>query len=69
MKRFVFVWAFVLFALTVMVNASNAASVKGKVGDPVRDNAVRMVEEGKKIFRFDTFGDEAFWGDALKIHQ
>jgi hypothetical protein len=25
--------------------------------------------EGQKTFRFDTFGDEAFWGDALKLHQ
>ena len=32
-------------------------------------NAVRMIEEGRQIFRFDTFGDEAFWGDALKLHQ
>jgi hypothetical protein len=25
--------------------------------------------EGQKTFRFDTFGDEAYWGDTLKIHQ
>jgi hypothetical protein len=25
--------------------------------------------EGQKVFRFDTFGDEAFWGDTLKLHQ
>jgi cytochrome c2 len=49
-----------------MATTSNAASKKG---DPVRGDAVRMVEEGKKIFRFDTFGDEAFWGDTLKLHQ
>ena len=24
---------------------------------------------GRNTFRFDTFGDEAFWGDALKLHQ
>jgi cytochrome c peroxidase len=24
---------------------------------------------GSKTFRFDTFGDEAFWGGALKLHQ
>jgi hypothetical protein len=24
---------------------------------------------GRQIFRFDTFGDEAFWGDALHLHQ
>jgi hypothetical protein len=29
----------------------------------------RLVEEGKQIFRFDTFGDEGFWGDTLKLHQ
>jgi hypothetical protein len=29
----------------------------------------RLVVEGKQIFRFDTFGDEGFWGDTLKLHQ
>src|SRR2546427_11924813 len=24
---------------------------------------------GRQIFRFDTFGDEAWWGDTLKLHQ
>src|ERR1041384_2390666 len=24
---------------------------------------------GRKIFRFDTFGDEAFWGDTLGLHR
>jgi len=24
---------------------------------------------GRNTFRYDTFGDEAFWGDALKLHQ
>jgi hypothetical protein len=28
-----------------------------------------MIKEGRQIFRFDTFGDEAFWGDALKLHH
>ena len=32
-------------------------------------HANRMLEEGRQIFRFDTFGDEAFWGDTLKLHQ
>ncbi|MBX5494991.1 MAG: hypothetical protein IRZ15_06615 [Bryobacteraceae bacterium] len=27
-----------------------------------------MVQEGQRTFRFDTFGDEAFWGDQLKLH-
>ncbi len=28
-----------------------------------------MIEEGRQIFRYDTFGDEGFWSDALKLHQ
>src|ERR1700682_4913173 len=28
-----------------------------------------MMENGKQIFRFDTFGSEAFWGDALQLHK
>jgi hypothetical protein len=32
-------------------------------------NAARMIGEGRRIFRYDTFGDEAFWGDALRLHQ
>ena len=32
-------------------------------------SALPVLEEGKQIFRFDTFGDEAFWGDTLKLHR
>ncbi len=32
-------------------------------------NADRMLAEGKQTFRFDTFGDEAFWTDALQLHR
>jgi len=32
-------------------------------------NAERMLAEGKQTFRFDTFGDEVFWGDALQLHR
>lgn len=37
--------------------------------DPVSHYALQMVDEGRKTFRHDTFGDEAFWGDTLKIHR
>src|ERR1044071_5663123 len=35
----------------------------------IRDNAAAAVRRGRDIFRFDTFGDEAFWGGALHLHQ
>jgi len=28
-----------------------------------------MIAAGRQTFRFDTFGDEAFWGDQLHLHQ
>ena len=28
-----------------------------------------MMEQGREIFRYDTFGDEAFWGDTLRLHE
>ncbi|HZR70239.1 MAG TPA: hypothetical protein VFB01_14455 [Burkholderiales bacterium] len=32
-------------------------------------SAERMVEQGRGIFRFDTFGSEHFFGDALQLHK
>ena len=37
--------------------------------DPVIKNAAAIIRDGRNIFRFDTYGDEAFWGDALQLHQ
>jgi hypothetical protein len=35
----------------------------------IRDHAARLVQEGRRIFRFDTFGSEAFWGGGLRLHE
>jgi hypothetical protein len=37
--------------------------------DKISGNAQQMLRQGKQIFRFDTFGDEVFWGDTLKLHK
>src|SRR5262245_30805669 len=37
--------------------------------DKIERNAKEMLEEGKKIFRFDTFGSEDFWGGKLRLHE
>ena len=34
-------------------------------GSPPAD----LVAQGRQIFRFDTFGDEAFWTDQLRMHE
>lgn len=35
----------------------------------IDQNAERMLEQGRQTFRFDTFGDEAFWGDTIQLHR
>src|SRR6202521_3614421 len=32
-------------------------------------SAQTMLDEGRKTFRFETFGSEVFWGDALQLHK
>jgi mono/diheme cytochrome c family protein len=40
----------------------------GGAGGPAAEQAA-LVAEGKQIFRFDTFGDEAHWTDTLRMHE
>src|SRR2546423_14009665 len=37
--------------------------------DAVVRNSAQMLFQGRDIFRFDTYGDQAFWGDTLQLHQ
>lgn len=37
--------------------------------DPVLANARQMLEEGRQTFRFETFGDETYWTDALQLNK
>ncbi len=58
-------------ATASLQQASRSARVPPASGfdSAITRNAQRMIEEGRRIFRYDTFGDEAFWGDQLKLHQ
>ena len=35
----------------------------------IADNMQQMMDEGRRTFRFDTFGDEAFWSDGLGLDR
>jgi len=35
----------------------------------ITESAKQMMEQGKQIFRYDTFGDEVYWTDKLKLHD
>jgi mono/diheme cytochrome c family protein len=65
-------------ALFLTFNVGNIQAQKTHVSQPkakpasnqsVQQNAQQMLIEGEKVFRFDTFGDEVFWGDTLKLHE
>jgi hypothetical protein len=36
--------------------------------DPAESAVLESYRTGKQIFRYETFGDEAFWGDELGLH-
>src|SRR5919201_3861392 len=48
--------------------AVKAQQGRDSFGDESKANADRMYDEGKRVFRDDTFGSEAFWGDTLRLH-
>jgi hypothetical protein len=50
-------------------DATNRADAATDKPDPAQTAAARMIEEGRQTFRYDTFGDEAFWGDTLRLHE
>src|SRR5262245_24436124 len=60
--------------LLVLVEPFRAAG-QGRKDDPRRTDRVidehvsRFVEQGRQIFRHDTFGDEDFWGGKLRLHE
>jgi hypothetical protein len=35
----------------------------------VNSHAQRMIDRGRNTFRYDTFGDQDFWGDTLQLHK
>ena len=46
-----------------------APDAGGAAVDAVKAAAAAMIDEGRNTFRYDTFGDEDFWGGALKLHE
>jgi hypothetical protein len=42
---------------------------EGTWNSDIRKNADDMLEKGRAVFRFETFGDESFWTDKLQLHK
>lgn len=58
------------FLLIAIVPSSAKHSDKGSqfLGS-AEENAEQLIHQGKQTFRFDTYGDEAFWTGQLQIQQ
>ncbi len=60
----------IFFARAPVGSAVEAASQPASPFDgAITKNAHEMMEQGRQVFRFNTFGSEAFWGDALQLHK
>ncbi len=53
---------------TAIIASAAPPSKTGADAENAR-SAQAMLDEGKKTFRYETFGSEAFWGDALQLHK
>ena len=41
----------------------------GSFDELIEQTSTDLFRRGQQVFRFDTFGDERFWSDTLKLHQ
>ena len=62
----------VVTALCVGVAVLDAPSSSPKnapFDEAIAANAQRLSADGRQTFRYDTFGDEDFWGGTLRLHE
>lgn len=59
----------VLAGLLVVFGAAFAAIPVQSAPEQAVNSGDTLVQQGQQIFRYDTFGDEAFWGGQLRLHQ
>jgi len=55
--------------LGTCTTAAILATACGGSSDDGAADAAALVEQGRQIFRYETFGDEAKWTDTLRMHE
>ena len=56
-------WAMTTVSIALLLGCDRPVGPRQQLLDST------LVAEGKEIFRFDTFGDEQFWTDTLRMHE
>jgi len=68
----IFVVTLVLVVGSVHPQTKAAGEHRGAASEidaGIDTHARQTLESGRRIFRFDTFGSEAFWGETLQLHR
>ncbi|HYV92629.1 MAG TPA: hypothetical protein VE978_12615 [Chitinophagales bacterium] len=50
-------------------SANKSSDYFNQIDDPIASNAQKLLIEGEQTFRFETFGDEAYWTDELQLNK
>jgi cytochrome c5 len=58
-----------MFVAGIALSRAKDGNKKASFLGSADENAERLIDQGRKIFRFDTYGDEAFWTDQLQIQR
>lgn len=53
----------------VLIGAAAVGLVAVSCGGGPTGPSPQVINEGQQIFRFETFGDETFWTDTLRMHE
>jgi hypothetical protein len=66
--------AVLVFVTTSLIGVSPMRAAAGDSSRSAHNDATELysrqaLAEGRRIFRFDTFGDEPYWSGTLKLHQ
>src|SRR6185312_1733047 len=60
---------FALSAIVVLALYAKQKQSLTAVDAEINHNRASLVDQGRQIFRFDTFGDQDYWGGMLGLHQ
>jgi hypothetical protein len=70
---FLFLFGFIVVCFALgsqhQVAAQSKTHNQTAIDTSIDNHARKMIASGRQIFRYDTFGSEAFWGGALQLHK
>lgn len=58
-----------LIGIATLASAPRHEAKLNRFDRTILGNTQKSLAEGRETFRFDTFGDEDFWGDTLQLHR